>query len=61
MREFGRIDTWVNNAGISIFGHTWDVPLADWRRMFETVYWGVVYGSLTALAHYRSRGGVARS
>ncbi len=56
MREFGRVDTWVNNAGISIFGHTWDVPLDDWRRMFETVYWGVGYGSLTALAHYRSRG-----
>lgn len=57
VREFGRIDTWVNNAGISIFGRTWDVPLADWRRMFDTVYWGVVYGSLTALQHYRSRGG----
>jgi short-subunit dehydrogenase len=24
VREFGRIDTWVNNAGISIFGHVWD-------------------------------------
>jgi NAD(P)-dependent dehydrogenase (short-subunit alcohol dehydrogenase family) len=53
VRAFGGIDTWVNNAGISIFGRTWDVPLADWRRMFETVYWGVVYGSLTALRHFR--------
>jgi NAD(P)-dependent dehydrogenase (short-subunit alcohol dehydrogenase family) len=57
IRHFGRIDTWVNNAGISIFGRTWDVPLADWRRMFDTVYWGAVYGSLNALAHFRSRGG----
>jgi NAD(P)-dependent dehydrogenase (short-subunit alcohol dehydrogenase family) len=23
------------------------------RRMFETVYWGVVYGSLEAAAHFR--------
>ncbi|SHK16534.1 Short-chain dehydrogenase [Roseomonas rosea] len=57
IREFGRIDTWVNNAGISIFGQVWDVPMADWHRMFDTVYWGVVHGSLAALAHYRERGG----
>ena len=58
VRAFGGIDTWVNNAGISIFGRTWDVPLADWRRMFETVYWGVVYGSLTALRYFRKNGQV---
>jgi NAD(P)-dependent dehydrogenase (short-subunit alcohol dehydrogenase family) len=57
VREFGRFDTWVNDAGISIFGHTWDVPMADWHRMFDTVYWGVVYGSLAAVRHYRARGG----
>jgi NAD(P)-dependent dehydrogenase (short-subunit alcohol dehydrogenase family) len=56
LRDFGRFDTWVNNAGISIFGRTWDVPVADWHRMFDTVYWGVVYGSVAALRHYRGRG-----
>jgi NAD(P)-dependent dehydrogenase (short-subunit alcohol dehydrogenase family) len=56
MGEFGRFDTWVNNAGISIFGQVWDVPMADWHRMFDTVYWGVVYGSLAAVRHYRERG-----
>lgn len=55
-REFGGFDTWVNNAGISIFGRLWDVPLADWERMFATVYWGTVYGSLTALRHFREAG-----
>jgi NAD(P)-dependent dehydrogenase (short-subunit alcohol dehydrogenase family) len=57
VQEFGRFDTWVNNAGISIFGQVWDVPMADWRRMFETVYWGVVHGSLAAVRHYRERRG----
>ncbi|MCR0984303.1 SDR family oxidoreductase [Roseomonas populi] len=57
IREFGRFDTWVNNAGISIFGETWKVPMKSWHRMFDTVYWGVVYGSLAALRHFRERGG----
>jgi NAD(P)-dependent dehydrogenase (short-subunit alcohol dehydrogenase family) len=50
---FGGFDTWVNNAGISIFGKLWDVPLPDWHRMFDTVYWGTVFGSLAAVRHFR--------
>jgi short-subunit dehydrogenase len=53
---FGGFDTWVNNAGVSIFGRIEDVSTDDMRRMFDTVYWGVVYGSREALRHYRSRG-----
>ncbi|MBB3691425.1 SDR family oxidoreductase [Sphingomonas sp. BK580] len=53
-RVFGGFDTWVNNAGISIFGRLWDVPLAEWHRMFDTVYWGTVHGSLAALRYYRA-------
>lgn len=51
--RFGGFDSWVNNAGISIFGKLWDVPMDEWRRMFDTVYWGTVYGSLAAVRHYR--------
>lgn len=43
--EFGRFDTWINNAGISIFGHAIDVSIKDMKKLFDTVYWGVVYGS----------------
>ena len=53
---FGGLDTWINNAGISIFGRLWDVPMDDWRRMFDTVYWGTVYGSLAAVRHFREHG-----
>ena len=55
IREFGRFDTWVNNAGISIFGHSMDVSTEDMRRMFETDFWGVVYGSKAAVEHYKNR------
>ena len=55
--EFGRIDTWINNAGVSSYGRIEDVPLDDARRIFETNYWGVVNGSLAALPHLRGGGG----
>ena len=56
-QRFGGFDTWVNNAGVSIYGHLTDVSLADHRRLFETNYWGVVHGSLVAVEHLKLRGG----
>ncbi len=55
--EFGRIDTWVNNAGVSIYGRLDEVSEEDSRRLFDVNFWGVVNGSLIALPHLkRSRG-----
>jgi NAD(P)-dependent dehydrogenase (short-subunit alcohol dehydrogenase family) len=54
---FDRIDSWVNNAGVSIYGRLEEVPLDDARRLFETNYWGVVHGSLAALPHLKLHGG----
>ncbi len=47
--KYGGFDTWVNNAGVSIYGLIDEVPVEDHRRMFETNFWGTVYGSLAAL------------
>ena len=57
IHAFGRIDTWVNNAGVSVYGMVEDVPLEDARRLFDTNYWGVVNGSLAALPYLRANGG----
>ena len=57
MLSFGGFETWVNNAGVSIFGKLEDVAIEDQRQLFETNYWGVVYGSLAALQELRGRGG----
>ena len=56
-QRFGGIDTWVNNAGTSIYGRIMDVPTEDLRRLFETNVWGVVYGSRIAVENLRERGG----
>jgi short-subunit dehydrogenase len=55
--RFGPIDTWVNNAGVSIYGRLEEVVEGDSRRLFETNFWGVVNGSLVALERLRERGG----
>ncbi|HWP18218.1 MAG TPA: SDR family oxidoreductase [Burkholderiaceae bacterium] len=57
IERFGGFDTWVNNAGVSIWGKLEDVRDRDHQRLFETNFWGVVYGSLIAAAHLRDKGG----
>ena len=57
IEEFGSFDTWVNNAGISIYGRTTEVPLEDKRRLFDVNFWGVVHGCRAAVPHLRRRGG----
>jgi NAD(P)-dependent dehydrogenase (short-subunit alcohol dehydrogenase family) len=57
LREFGRIDTWVNNAGVAVYGRIMDVALEDMRRQFDVNYWGQVHGSRTAVPHLKTHGG----
>ncbi len=57
IREFGALDTWINNAGVSIYGRLEEVGTMDARRLFETNYWGVVHGTLAALPHLKAHGG----
>jgi NADP-dependent 3-hydroxy acid dehydrogenase YdfG len=55
--RFGRIDSWINNPGLSIYGRLDQVTEADSRRLFDVNFWGVVNGSLAALPHLLSTGG----
>jgi len=57
MAEFGRIDTWVNNAAVSIYGRLDEVPLDDAQQLFQVNFWGAVYGSLVAARHMARQGG----
>ena len=38
--EFGRFDTWVNNAGVSIFGNIMEVSTEDLRRVVRHGFLG---------------------
>jgi short-subunit dehydrogenase len=55
--EFGGFDTWINNAGTGMYAAIEQASVDDMRRLFETNFWGVVYGSLEAVSHLKARGG----
>lgn len=55
VREFGGFDTWINNAGVVVFSELVDMPTADHQRLFQTNYWGMVFGSHAAVRHFRGR------
>ncbi|GHA76247.1 SDR family oxidoreductase [Pontibacter akesuensis] len=56
-RHFGGFDTWVNDAGVTIYGRLEEVSEEDSRRLFDTNFWGLVSGSLIAAQHLKTRGG----
>jgi short-subunit dehydrogenase len=56
-QRFGRIDTWVNNAGSAIYGKLVDLPDDEHRQLFNTNYFGTVHGCLAAIPYLtQSRG-----
>lgn len=57
VRKFGRIDTWVNNAGLGFWGRLDETPEEDARKLFDVNFWGLVNGCLAALPHLKKQGG----
>lgn len=57
VQRFGRIDTWVNNAGSAIYGRLLDVPDDEHERLFRTNYFGVVHGCRAAVPHLAKSNG----
>lgn len=57
INTFGRIDTFVNNAGISIYSKLLDTDIEEAKRLFDTNFWGVVNGCKVAVRAMRDSGG----
>ncbi len=57
IETFGGFDTWVNDAGTSVFGRITEVPVEDEQAVFAVNVWGTIYGMKEAVAHLRSKGG----
>ena len=52
---FGAIDVWVNNAMASVFSPVLEMTVAEYRRVTEVTYLGVVHGTLAALRRMTAR------
>lgn len=55
--EFGRIDTWVNNAAVSAYATFRDTPAEDFRQILEVNVMGQVHGAKAALPYLEESGG----
>lgn len=57
VERHGGFDTWVNNAGVGIYASLEETSDEDHHKIFQTNYWGLVYGTLEALKHLKPKGG----
>lgn len=56
VEHFGRIDTWVNNAAVTLFGLFEEIPGDVYRKVLETNLFGYLHGARAALPRFREQG-----
>lgn len=55
LAEYGKIDMWINNAGVAAIGRFEEVPMADHVQVIHTNLLGTIFGSHVALRRFRAR------
>ncbi len=60
--QFGAIDTWINDAMVSVFSPVKEMQADEYKRVTEVTYLGFVYGTLAALKRMlpRDRGTIVQ-
>ncbi len=56
IRQFGKIDIWINNAAVSVLGRFEDTPMDDIRRVIDINLFGYLHGARAVIPHFKSRG-----
>jgi NAD(P)-dependent dehydrogenase (short-subunit alcohol dehydrogenase family) len=56
VQTFGRIDTWINVAAISVYASFEETKLDEFWRVMDVNFLGQVYGARAALPHLRQQG-----
>lgn len=55
IQEFGKIDIWINNAGVSGLGRFEDTPIEDIRRIIDINLFGYIHGAKAVIPHFKER------
>lgn len=59
VKQYGKIDVWVNIAGVTAVGRFWEVPIEDQMRVIDVNLKGFFYSSRIALQQFmKQREGV---
>ena len=56
VERFGKIDIWINNAAVTIFGRLEDLPKDALQRVLDINIMGYIHGSRSAIPHFRKQG-----
>ncbi len=56
VERFGRIDTWINNAAVSIYATVGQLDPGEMERLVQVNLLGQMYGSKAAIARMKPRG-----
>lgn len=56
VESFGRVDTWINNHGVSLFAPFDTSPMDEYRRVIEVDLFGTIYGARAVLPIFRKQG-----
>lgn len=56
MSVFGQINTWINDAGVSIYATVEDTDPEEFEQLIHINLLGVIYGSKAALSRMRAQG-----
>jgi len=57
LEQFGRIDTWVSNAGVSLYSRFEEAPLDEMHAVMNVHYWGTVHSFQAAIPRMKASGG----
>lgn len=56
VERFGRIDVWINDAGVAAIGRFDAIPVEDQARIVDVNLKGTIYGSYAAMRRFRQQG-----
>jgi NAD(P)-dependent dehydrogenase (short-subunit alcohol dehydrogenase family) len=57
VEKYGRIDTWVNNAGISVYATADETTEEEAQRVMQVNFFGIVNGVNAVLPYMKAQGG----